>query len=189
MSKLIFFDVETSGVNFWQHGIHQLSGIIEIDGEEVQRFNYQVQLHPAALIDDEALKVGHTTRERVANYCSQESVHKEFLTCLALYVNKFDPKDKFHLVGYNSAAFDNPFLRAFFKQCGDDYFGSWFWSCPIDVMVLAGQYLMAWRPTMKDFKQSSVAKQFGIEIDESRLHDADYDVEVLRSIYRYMYPI
>lgn len=187
--KLIFFDVETSGTEFWLHGIHQLSGLVEIDGKVEQQFNYRIQLHPAAAIDDKALEIGHTTRDELRTFCTQRDVHKEFTTVLSAYVDKFNSKDKFHLVGYNSASFDNPFLRAFFKQCGDDYFGSWFWSCPIDVMVLAGQYLMEDRSGMVNFKQSTVAKQFGIEIDETKLHDAVYDVEVLRSIYRYMYPI
>lgn len=189
MSKLVFFDTETSGTAFWLHGIHQLSGLIEIDGEVVQQFNYRIQLHPAAAIDDAALEIGHTTRAELATFCTQLAVHKEFTTVLGMHVNKFDKADKFHLVGYNSASFDNPFLRAFFKQCGDDYFGSWFWSCPIDVMVLAGQYLMEERAVMLNFKQSTVAQHLGIAIDETRLHDAVYDVEVLRSIYRYMYPI
>lgn len=189
MSKLIFFDVETTGLNHWQSCIHQLSGLIEIDGEVVQEFNYRIQPHPAALISDEALAVGHTTRADLITFCTQIDVHKEFCLAMSPHVDKYNSKDKFHLVGYNSASFDNPFLRAFFKQCGDDYFGSWFWSVPIDVMVLAGQYLMEDRPGMINFKQSTVARQFGIAIEDSRLHDAIYDVEVLRKIYRCMYPI
>lgn len=189
MSKLVFFDCETTGLNHWQSCIHQLSGLIEIDGEVVQQFNYRIQPHPAGLVSDEALEIGHTTRAELATFCTQANIHKEFTFILSQYVNKFDKADKYHLVGYNSASFDNPFLRAFFKQCGDDYFGSWFWSCPVDVMVLAGQYLMEERAGMVNFKQSTVAQHLGIVIDETRLHDAVYDVEVLRSIYRYMYPI
>jgi DNA polymerase III subunit epsilon len=105
------------------------------------------------------------------------------------YVDRYDKKDKFYLVGYNNASFDNPFFRAFFAQCGDNYFGSWFWSCPIDVMVLAGQYLMGERVGMENFQQGTVAAHLGIQVDPERLHDAVYDVEVMREIYRYMYPI
>ena len=33
MSKLFYFDVETTGLDAKKHGIHQLSGAIEIDGK------------------------------------------------------------------------------------------------------------------------------------------------------------
>lgn len=28
MSKLLFFDLETTGVKFWRNGIHQIGGIV-----------------------------------------------------------------------------------------------------------------------------------------------------------------
>ena len=33
MSKLFFYDLETTGVKHWKNGIHQISGRIVIDGE------------------------------------------------------------------------------------------------------------------------------------------------------------
>ena len=33
-SKLLFFDLETTGVKFWRNGIHQIGGIVDIDGQE-----------------------------------------------------------------------------------------------------------------------------------------------------------
>lgn len=38
--------------------------------------------------------------------------------------------------------------------------------------------------TMINFKQSTVAKQLGIEVDESSLHDSEYDVNLLIQIYK-----
>lgn len=189
VKKLCYFDLETTGVAFWKNGIHQIAGAIEIDGEVQEFFEFKVQPNPAALIEDEALAIANVTRVEVSNYFPMKSVHFELCKLLAKYVDKFNKTDKFHLVGYNNASFDNPFLRAFFKQCGDEYFGSWFWSCPIDVMVLAGQYLLNERHTMPNFQQGTVAKHFGIEVDETRLHDACYDVEIMIQIYKYMYPI
>lgn len=34
MSKLLFFDLETTGVKYWRNGIHQISGAVVIDGKE-----------------------------------------------------------------------------------------------------------------------------------------------------------
>lgn len=52
-------------------------------------------------------------------------------------------------------------------QNGDKYFGSWFWSNSIDVMVLATPYLAAKRTEMENFKQGTVAKALGIQVDDS----------------------
>ena len=63
--KLFFFDLETTGVNFWQHGIHQISGCIEIDGEVREMFDFHVAPNPDAKIDQEALDIGGVTIEQI----------------------------------------------------------------------------------------------------------------------------
>ena len=47
MSKLLFFDLETTGVKFWRNGIHQIGGIVDIDGQEAERFDIRLAPNPA----------------------------------------------------------------------------------------------------------------------------------------------
>ena len=191
MGKLFFFDVETTGVKFWKNGIHQISGAIVIDGEVKERFDFKVRPNEKAEIDEGALKVSNVTIEQIMNYSSMQLTFDHLQFILAKYVDKFSKTDKFHLVGYNNASFDNQFLRAFFTQNGKtekeiaygNYFGSWFWSDSIDVMVLASNKLKNERHKMVDFKQMTVAKYLGIEVDESKLHDAEYDIDLCMKIY------
>ena len=110
-------------------------------------------------------------------------VYVKFVNMLSKYVDKFDKKDKFFLGGYNNASFDNHFLKAFFVQNGDHYFYSWFWVNSIDVMVLSTQHLMRKRHEMTDFKQETVARALGIQIDSAKLHDASYDIQLTKEIY------
>nr|DAK81844.1 MAG TPA: DNA polymerase III subunit alpha [Caudoviricetes sp.] len=182
--KLLFFDLETTGTNPARHGIHQISGIVEVDGVEQERFDFKVRPNPKAEVLDEALAVGGVTREQIEAYPAMEEVYGKLVALLARYVNKFDKNDKFFLVGYNNASFDNQFLRGFFMQNGDNYFGSWFWSNSLDVMVLASQYLLAERQLMPNFKLSTVASHLGIKIDDGKLHDAYYDIHLTREVYR-----
>lgn len=182
--KLFYFDLETTGVKHWKNGIHQISGAIEIDGEIKEYFDFKVKPYHLALIEDEALAVAGITKETLETYIQFKDCYKSLIELLSKYVDKFNKKDKFFLVGYNNASFDNQFFRAFFVQNNDNYFGSWFWSSSIDVMVLASQKLMNERAEMIDFKQSTVAKQVGIVVDESRLHDAEYDVNLMIGIYK-----
>ncbi len=181
--KLVFFDLETTGTNPGKHGIHQISGQIVIDGVIKETFDFHVQPNPRAMIEDEALKVGGVTREQILAYPPMQQVYQEFVAMLGKYVDKFNKKDKFFLVGYNNAAFDNQFLRGFFLQNGDVYFGSWFWANSIDVMVLASAYLATRRPEMENFKLSTVAKTLGIVVNDDSLHDAMYDIELTKAVF------
>lgn len=181
--KLLFFDLETTGTNPGRNGIHQISGQIVIDGKHVQDFDFHVQQNPKAVIEDAALQVGGVTREQILAYPPMEQVYKEFVAMLGKYVDKYDKKDKFFLVGYNNAAFDNQFLRGFFLQNGDVYFGSWFWSNSIDVMVLASAYIADRRAEMENFKLSTVAKFLGVSVSDDSLHNALYDIELTRAVY------
>lgn len=182
--KALYFDLETTGVMHWKNGIHQLSGVIEVDGEIKETFNLLVKPNPNAIIEDAALDVAGVTKEQILSYQEMKQVHASFVAMLSKYVDKYNKADKFFLIGYNNASFDNQFLRAWFVQNGDNYFGSWFWSNSIDVMVLASEFLKTIRADMVDFKLKTVARNMGITIDEANLHDAEYDIMLTREIYK-----
>lgn len=179
----IFYDVETTGVNYRQHGIHQLSGLVEINGQVKERFNWYVKPNPKAKIDPEALAISGITEDDFDMYPEMADVFKEFKKLLDRYINRFDKTEKAWLVGYNNRGFDDDFLRAWFDQNGDNFFGSYFWSDSLDVMVLASQHLIPFRKIMPSFKLKRVAMQLGIPVDESKLHDSSYDIDLTRSIY------
>lgn len=184
--KILFFDLETTGLNPGKNGIHQISGEIVIDDISREEFDFKVQPNPKCIIEQEALDIAGVTKEQVLAYTPMIQVYVKLTTMLAKYVDKFNKTDKFFLAGYNNASFDNQFLRGFFLQNGDQYFGSWFWSNSIDVMVLATQYLLAERPNMENFKLPTVAKELGIITDDNKLHDASYDIKLTRAIYEYI---
>lgn len=181
--KIIFFDLETTGLYENKHGIHQISGAVVINGAVVERFNFRVRPFEGAAIEQSALEVGGVTVEQIMAYPPMEQVYRQFTEMLGRYVDKYNKSDKFFLAGYNNAHFDNQFLRAWFSQNGDKYFGSWFWSNTIDVMVMATPYLASKRAEMPNFKQATVAKALGFNVDENRLHDAEYDIQLCMDIY------
>lgn len=184
MAKVLFYDLETTGLHPSKNAIHQLSGSICIDGEERESFNFHVRPHQGALVEDQALEVAGITRQQLLTYPTAQEVYKRFIGLLSKYVDRYDRTDKFFLAGYNNAAFDNRFLSAFFLQNGDLYFGAWFWSGSLDVMILAAQYLMQQRAQMPNFKLATVAEYLGIAIDEQHLHDAGYDIYLTMEVYK-----
>lgn len=181
--KLFLFDLETTGLDPVRHGVHQISGKIIIDGVVRQSFDFKVRPKDGAEYDQGALDVGKVTREQLEAYPPMKEVFGDVMLMLDQYVNKFNKSDKFFLVGYNNAHFDNAFFRQWFLDNGFQYFGSYFWSNSFDAMVLATPFLCDKRAVMKDFKQSTVADALGVRVDESKLHDASYDIELCHAIY------
>ena len=186
MSKLFFYDLETTGTNPGRHGIHQISGEIVIDGKTVETFDFKVQPNPKAQIEDAALAVGGVTREQIMAYPPMGQVYTQLVAMLSKYVDKFDKTDKFHLVGYNNRGFDDNFLRGFFLQNGDKFFGSFFWADSIDVLVLASTFLADHRAELPNFKLATVADFLGIDTTAGKLHDASFDIFVTKAVFDFI---
>lgn len=175
--KILFCDLETTGTDPQKHGIHQMSCQIWIKGKAVDVFDFDIRPFPTDVLAEGALEVSGRTVEQVKKFEDPLSQKRKLVQHLKVYVNRFEKPDKFWFIGYN-AKFDYDFFHRFFKKCGDDYCGSWVFFPPIDVAQMAALQLRDTRPTMKDFKLVSTAKALGIEVDEDRLHDAAYDIDI-----------
>lgn len=180
----MFYDLETTGTDHNKNSIHHISGIIEKNDEIVQYFDFKVRPHPKAKIEQEALDVGGVTEEQIMAYPEMSTVYKKVLVMLGTYIDRYNKTDKMWLIGFNNRNFDDLFFRKFFELNHDPYFNAWFWSDSQDAMIFASNYLEKRRHTMDSFQLRRVALELGIPVDESKLHDAEYDVELTREIYR-----
>jgi len=180
--KLAYVDVETTGLNPQLHTIWSAAFIIQAPGGEAKELSFKCQPLPGAAVDGKALKVGGIKEEDLLHFSDPTECKKDLEKFLATYVDRYNKNDKYNFIAYNSP-FDMEFLRNWFIQQGDDYFGSWFWFPDICVMrALAGR-LMGERKKIKNFQMTTLAKFFGIDIDKSRTHDALYDAQVMRQLY------
>lgn len=180
--KRIFIDTETTGISTPSHGILQIAGAIEIDGEVVESFDFPMRPHKGDNVTEDALAINGIKRAELNDRPEPNAAYKELCDVMAKYVNKFDTADKLHMVAYN-APFDAGHLRAWFGKCGDRYYGSWFWHPPIDVMCMAAYVLADQRHTMANFRLATVAEQLGITVAADDLHDADYDIKLTRDVF------
>lgn len=64
----IFYDVETTGINYKLCSIHELAMIIEVDGKIDDVFRFNMQPHPKALIEQSALNVCGVSLEQIQGY-------------------------------------------------------------------------------------------------------------------------
>lgn len=183
--KRVYIDVETGGLDSWNNPLIQCAGIIEIGGEKIESFDFKIAPFEDQVIADSSLEVTGLTREDIAKFENPMLVYNDLTRLLDKYVDKFKRTDKFHFVGYNST-FDDRFMRSFWKRNNDNYYGSYFLFPTIDVCVLAADYLQDVRPTMKGFKLVDVAQHLFDDINPDEAHDAFWDIEVTRRIYKHI---
>ena len=185
--KKAAIDLETTGCDETKHHIFQIAGrIIDLDGTVIEKFNFKFR--PISLLeyDDEALKVVGVTLDELKNLpMSAEQAYNELIELLSCYCNRYDSKDKYQFIAYN-AGFDSRFLREFFKHMGDNYYGSWFWNPAICVMQAIAMFVLDVRGSIPNFKLETLCQAAGISWDESKAHDADYDIEQTMQLFDYV---
>lgn len=186
MSKLIFLDTETTGLEAQVHGMHQLAGTIVINDEVVAKFEYKINPFKGCEVDREALEVSNTNTLDFLKYNTEEQVMFMFTQLLDRYNTRLvDDENKATLVTWaRDPSFDVKFLKAFLERNSKyKVYDSYFWSNFIDVKSLASQHLLSERHKIDSFSLSVVARHLGIYIDESQLHKASYDAHLVRKVY------
>lgn len=194
--KLVFIDVETTGVDPASNGLTQISGCVQIDGEVHQFFDYYVRPFPGDIIESAALEVTGIDRRQLLPpdhpdhlavdgqaFEDPGEIYVRLHNLFKQHVDQYNKTDKYQFVGYNAHSFDMPFLRRFWEKNNDRFFGSWFWYPCLDVMLVWAQILHADRAELANFKLATVARHCGIDVDDNRLHDSQYDIELTRKLW------
>ena len=181
--KTLFFDVETSGTDDKKNGILQLVGEVELDEVVKESFDYKMKVFPGQIIEDGELEANGFTYEQIEGFDDPFKCFLKFTKMLNKYVDRFERTDRFTLVGYNSR-FDDGFLREWFLNCHEKYYGAYFYWPAIDVSNIVAVKYRKVRSQFLNFKLMTVAKTLKIEVDESKAHDAVYKTAVTKAIYQ-----
>jgi DNA polymerase-3 subunit epsilon len=176
--KICWIDVETTGLNPVLQDVIQVAGLIELDGEVVEEFEFKCQPFSWDNIQDAALKVHGYDVSTLRDFEDPCIVRSKMEKILSNYVNKFDREDKYYFAGYN-APFDQGFMNHFWKKAGDKYFNSYFQYKTYDIFPLFMVYAEALKLPVPNHKLVTAAKHFGIEINA---HDALSDIRATREV-------
>jgi len=179
MQKVLWLDTETTGVDPVKNSIIQIAGIVEVDEVAIDRFSIFMQPFPGAEIEPEALVVSGTTLEKLETYKSFALGMDRFKCKLEENIDKFSKTDKFILAGYN-IGYDAGFLRQAFLHVGDNFFGSWFFSCNLDVMTYVAEDVKR-GARYESHSLGSVCAVNGVCLECA--HDALADIAATRELY------
>jgi DNA polymerase III subunit epsilon len=182
LGKILYLDVETTGLDATKHAVWQVAVIIEINGEVKERWNGFINpfsSKPDTELDDYAMKMNKLTREKLESYPNSKDVLVDFSKMLYKYKDKTDKYDKFTICGYNSN-FDMKFIEAWYLANGANHLFSQVHYKDVDVFALVkvlqhlGKIDTGWSQALP-----VVAKHFNLEHDA---HDAMSDIEVTKEL-------
>ncbi|HBL18548.1 MAG TPA: hypothetical protein DD417_17765 [Elusimicrobia bacterium] len=178
--KLFFADTETTGLDPAQHEIFQLAFLVEIDGKVVEEKTILFRPERPETISADALRITRKTKEELLSYPPKRQGYESLIAALDRWVDRYDKDDKLFWVGQNPR-FDMDFLRVFFQELEDPYFGSWWHHVPADLIALAMIMRLRRHIDPPDFKLESLAQACGVPLIP---HDALADVRATHSIWK-----
>ena len=179
--KLMYLDLETTGLDYVKNGIIQIAGIIEIDGVKKEEFNLKPAPFPNDVVNLKAVEAHGIPEEVFRAYVSPYEVHKALISVWDRYIDKFDKNDKLTIVAYN-ARFDDEFLRAWFKKLCDNYYGSYIQPYKIDIFSITGMLQVLGVLPTDNLRQETVASYLGIQYNA---HDGLEDIRAGRQIFQW----
>ena len=185
--KKCVVDTETTGVDRDKHNVWQIAGsILDNKDNVLESFDFKFQPFSFDHIEESAVEKSNIDEKYLRELpMTNAQGYSAFIEVLERHVNRFDKKDKMQMIAYN-AGFDSDFIRKLFADNGDNYFGSWFWHPPICVMQLAASFLIDVRGAIRDFQLSTLCECAGFKWDESKAHDAGYDIDMTLKLYKYL---
>lgn len=181
MNKIIFIDTETGGVNAEKSALIQLSGIIEVDGAEKEKFNFYIKPFENSEVNEKALEVQGRTLEELGTekYIDESIIYKKFLEILDKYIDKYDKNDKFIVAGYN-VKFDIDILKALFERNNNKFLFSYFNSSMLDPLYSVRLLQVAGMlPVLENNKLETWCKYFNIEL---KAHDSLQDITATKKL-------
>jgi DNA polymerase III alpha subunit (gram-positive type) len=174
MKKVLWFDTETTGLNPVKNDIVQIAGIIEVDGEVVEKFNIKCQPTSYDDVQPRALEVHGMTIDQIKQFQTAQEGWCHFITIIKKYKGvKLIP------AGHN-IPFDIKFLAQWFIKNGSkmniyDYLSKEV----IDTLLIAKSIPKHVLKT-ENHKLVTLAAHFDIPIDA---HDALSDIEATKEVY------
>lgn len=171
----IFYDLETSGLDFTKHEIIQIAALHPVTGDS---FECKVQFDEKRA-SKEALEINHYVPSRWAGALTQAEAARQFNQFCESHVSiarksaAGKPYRSAVLAGYNNAHFDKYFIDALMEKfniyCKADY-------RQYDVYELA-KWLLPWR---EEYNLKTMTRYFGIHFVGA--HDAFHDVRATMKV-------
>ena len=186
--KLLFIDVETTGLDHKVYDIVEICLIVDINNEIKETLTLKMAPFNQ-VFEPEALRVNGRKWEEVLQFQDPKEAYKKIINLLEKYMEYeergfYDKRDKFDIVAYN-ASFDVRHLSMFFLRNNDNRLQR-FYNKVIDPFYQLDQYRTTCQQTgtshpFKSLKLGRVCEYFGIDLPDA--HSAEPDTLATRKLF------
>lgn len=181
MNKIVFFDLETSGLSPWKNEIIQVAAVVvkSDDFSEIARFGPFRVSFDVEKASPEALKINHYEATAWEDAISQKQLVDDFgdflrdHSTVKMTSRAGNPYYVAQLAGHNILRFDMPFLQATFKREGGQFLPARF--IGLDTLQLAAWKYFDDPNAPKNLKLEDLVEFLGAKF-EGKAHDAMADV-------------
>ena len=177
--KPMWIDLETTGLDPKKDTIIELAAIYDdasfhaycLPNKKPDNFEFIYNL------------TGITWEFLEKNGISENELYRKFNEWICKRIDRYDKTDKAVLSGYG-ARFDMDFVRELFNRNNDKYFGSFFFSLPMDVQSFVANALCNGTiHILENLKLQTVCKYFKIEFDaHSAIADINATVQLFNKL-------
>jgi len=173
--RVLFLDCETSSLDAKEGALLQVYAEIPSLGVNI---NLNMRPHEGAHIDPKALEINGLTEEEI--WARPLTIQQG---CIQLKQFVYDNLKKPATTCAYRSVFDNEFVRSLFRRCKTPFWRTFkgIWIDPMHVALFLVNRGVITQP--KNFKLKVLAEHLGIEVDESRLHEAGYDIYLTIKIF------
>lgn len=186
----MFVDLETGGLETWRPIIQIAAIAIDSEGRELESFEAKLRFDER-VADPKSLRKNHYSEERWFREARPACVVAEaFAQLLIRHATIDQPAVRgrvfqvAQLVAHN-AAFDGPFLRAWFDRMHLFLPASPRVMCTVQRAMWSFHENRLLTPPV-DFKLSTLCQYFGVPLSSEDAHDAMNDVRATVALYRAM---
>lgn len=186
--KVLWLDVETTGLDPEKNGVVQIAGILELQApystySKCVEFSFQVRPFEGDEVADEALSVNGFSREEIKSFPEPHVVYMELIALLGEHLNS---QEKFTLAGQR-VNFDDGFMSSWFQKLGKQFLLPKNWNefvdfrRRLDLRDLTNFLQVTGKETFLNTKLTTVSKKLGVSLEHA--HDALSDIRATRECF------
>jgi len=179
--KLLFLDTETTGLDPDIHGMIEIAGIVEIEGVVKKEFCYKMKPFKGQMINQKALATNGYKADDIKDWAEPLDIYKEIVSDFNEFIDPYNKRDKFHMVGQNPS-FDYEFLNEFFFRNNNNYLYSYIHYHKIDLVAITATFKLAGLLDVENAKLSVVSEALGFQ---HTAHKAMDDTKMVQKIFHY----
>jgi DNA polymerase-3 subunit epsilon len=185
-NRIVYVDLETTGLCEKKNGIIQIACIYEVAGEEVERFSSLVSPASVDEISDQALERNGRNIKEIYQYPCAIEVAAKFVNFLSKYIQPYTKEDKAYFCAYN-AEFDFKFLHTFLRRYTQLSLGNFCWGYKLDPFMMAIYMRAVGMLHTPNLQLPTLTAHFNIP--HANKHDAVSDIEAARELFKLFYKL